>query len=136
MAARAEDSKTGIVASVVAHLGFGVGHIQPAHKAGVMPLLDDLGIALLRLEVLPGNVDLLLKSPQVDIVAPHVSHQGYEDVPAVFHCGPEVGGGGLEVAPRPPKISTSQVASRPACHRFLAAPTVAMAPPPPTSLEP
>ena len=35
MAARAEDSKIGIVASVVATWASGVGHIQPAYIAGV-----------------------------------------------------------------------------------------------------
>ena len=48
-------------------------------------------------------VDLLLKTPQVDIVVPHVAHQGYQDVPAVLHRGLEVGGGGLQVASRAPE---------------------------------
>ena len=103
MAARAEDSKTGIVASVVATWALALATSRPAHKAGVMPLLDDFGIVLLRLQVFAGNVDLLLKSPQVDIVAPHVAHQGDQDVAAVFHRGLEIGGGGLEVAPRAPE---------------------------------
>ena len=68
-----------------------------------MPLLDDVGIVLLRLKVFTGNVDLLLESPQIDIVAPHVSHQDDQDVPAVLHRGPEIGPGGLKVPPRAPE---------------------------------
>ena len=103
MAARAEDSKMRYRGFGGGYLGPGVGHIQAAHKAGVMPLLDDIGIVLLRLQVFTGNVDLLLKSPQIDIVAPHVSHQGYQDVAAVLHRGLEIGPGGLDVPPGAPE---------------------------------
>ena len=85
------------------YLGLGVGHIQAPHKAGVMPLLDDVGIVLLCLKVFTGNVDLLLKTPQVDIVGPHVAHHDHQDVAAVLHRGLEIGPGGLKVPSRAPE---------------------------------
>ena len=81
-------------------LGLGVGHIQPAHKAGVMALLGDCGGTLLRLQVGTGNDELLLRTPQVEIVGAHVSHQGYQDVAAILHRGLEISPGGLDAAPR------------------------------------
>ena len=45
------------------YLGLGVGHIQAAHKAGVMPLLDDVGSVLLRLKVFTGNRRFAVEIP-------------------------------------------------------------------------
>ena len=68
-----------------------------------MPLLDDIGGMLLGLQVFAGNGDLLLKTPQVEIVAAHVAHQGDQDVAAVLHGGLEIGPGGLDVPPDAPE---------------------------------
>ena len=103
MAAWAEDSSTGYLGCGGGHLGVGIGHIQAAHKAGLKALVGDVRSFLLGLQVLLGDGDLLLEAPEVEVIGAHLAHQGDEDVPAVFHRGLEVGGGGLEVAPGAPE---------------------------------
>ncbi len=80
------------------HLGFRVGHIQTADKPALEPLAGQPGAVLLGGEVLPGDLDALLKSAQLDVVARHFRRQGYQNVAAILHGGLQVGIGGLDVA--------------------------------------
>ena len=85
------------------HLGVSIGHIQAADKTGFETLMSNFGGFLLGLQILPGNGQLLLKAPEIEIVVADITQQGYQDIPTVFNGGLEVGRGSFNIAAGAPK---------------------------------
>jgi hypothetical protein len=54
-------------------------------------------------QVLPGNENLLLETPEIEVVEAHLPHQGHQHVPAILHRGLKIRGGGLHRAPGAPE---------------------------------
>ena len=99
MAARAEDSKSGIWEAVVATWASALTTSSRLTVPASKRLPDDRRGFLLGLQVLAGHGKLLLKAAEAEIIVAHVAHQGDQDVAAVLHGGLEIGPGGLDVAP-------------------------------------
>ena len=85
------------------HLGVGVGHVQFPHKPGFIALVGDAGGFLLGRQVLFGDGDLVLQTPEGQVVRAHFPHQGDQHVPAVLHGSGHIRGGRLDVAAGAPE---------------------------------
>ena len=79
------------------NLGVGVGHIQSVGKAGLIAFAGDLGGMLLSLKVLAGDSQLLLQSPQVEVIVADLGHQADQHIAAILHGGLQIGLGGLDI---------------------------------------
>ena len=80
------------------HLGVGVGDVQAAHEPAFEPLAGQPGALLLRGQVLPCDVDPLLKGAQFDVIARHLGRQRHQHIPATLDGGLQIGIGGLDAA--------------------------------------
>jgi hypothetical protein len=69
------------------HLGIGVGHIQAADKTGLKAFMGNGRGLFLGFQVLAGDENLLLETPEIEIIEAHLPHQGHQHVPAILHRG-------------------------------------------------
>ncbi len=85
------------------HLRVGVGNVQSAHQPHPEPLAGYGRSALLRLQVVAGNDDLLLEGAQINIVERHLAGEGHLYGAAVFNRGQHVGIGCLQRSAQAPE---------------------------------
>ena len=93
----AEASSGGIVERVAAAWASALA-TSSSRQTRPQSALGDTGGVDLGGEVLFGDDDLVLQTPEAQVFRAHFPHQGDQHVPAVLHRGLQIGVGGLDVA--------------------------------------